>query len=314
MPYLRWTLIGMCVWSALIAGTLAAGGTLPSERLWIDTGAVEGARYWQIDIMRGLYAPAAPEFAAPNDGVLSPDGTRVAYRPTTGSLDIYTRASGTTLALTAQSPTAYRFTSPFVWSPDGRQIAFSALQEGGGDLFIIDADTPNSERPIARTFQDETTPVWSPDGRWIAFASNRQTPLDPFLPLYLYDTTVERTRRLTHTGIQYYGYVWSADSQSLIAWEYDPEQTRFGRTRIYTPPLLVALDIGTGRRTPLLISESYSNSPPSATVDGRVALAMNFIAPRGAILVVVDAGGTVMARVSTPFTVGRIAWQGVEGR
>ena len=59
------------------------------------------------------------------------------------------------------------------WSPDGRQIAFSAirLEEDGfaGDIHVVDADGGAPRLLIA----DASSPAWSPDGTRIAFTSTR---------------------------------------------------------------------------------------------------------------------------------------------
>ena len=57
------------------------------------------------------------------------------------------------------------------WSPDGRQVAFSALRGGATDLYVFDLDSGALRRLTKDAFAD-LQPAWSPDGRTIAFASD----------------------------------------------------------------------------------------------------------------------------------------------
>jgi Tol biopolymer transport system component len=62
------------------------------------------------------------------------------------------------------------------WSPDGRSIAFTALDEGFGELCVMNADGGNPRAPINSTVNGPapgsvSDPAWSPDGTTIAFAS-----------------------------------------------------------------------------------------------------------------------------------------------
>lgn len=58
------------------------------------------------------------------------------------------------------------------WSPDGRYIAFSALNGGYTDLFIYDLQTDKLRKMTDDPFTD-MHPAWSPDGKKIAFSTDR---------------------------------------------------------------------------------------------------------------------------------------------
>jgi hypothetical protein len=55
-------------------------------------------------------------------------------------------------------------------SPDGRQVAFAALQEGVGDIFVVDLDTRELTNLTNDGFAD-SGPTWSPDGQSIIYVA-----------------------------------------------------------------------------------------------------------------------------------------------
>ncbi len=68
-------------------------------------------------------------------------------------------------------PSVDQIFSP-VWSPDGQQVAFSALKGGFTDLFIVDVRSGELRQLTADPYSD-LQPAWSPDGRQLAFATDR---------------------------------------------------------------------------------------------------------------------------------------------
>src|SRR5262245_57304842 len=51
-------------------------------------------------------------------------------------------------------------------SPDGKQVAFAALQGARGDIFIVDIDTGNLTN-LTNDERGDFSPTWSPDGKSI---------------------------------------------------------------------------------------------------------------------------------------------------
>ncbi|MGN6592631.1 MAG: hypothetical protein ACTHJX_07025, partial [Terriglobales bacterium] len=60
------------------------------------------------------------------------------------------------------------------WSPDGRQIAFSAIAGGFTNLYLLNLDN-GAVRKLTDDRYAELQPAWSPDGRTLAFVTDRFT-------------------------------------------------------------------------------------------------------------------------------------------
>jgi hypothetical protein len=54
------------------------------------------------------------------------------------------------------------------FSPDGRKVAFAALQNGTGDIFVLDVQTEEVTNVTKDSFAD-SAPTWAPDGRSIVY-------------------------------------------------------------------------------------------------------------------------------------------------
>jgi len=72
------------------------------------------------------------------------------------------------------TPAGYTDIRSFAWSPNGRRVAFSALQDGDHDpeLFVMNA-AGGGVRRLTDNYLPDFQPTWSPNGRWLAFTSIR---------------------------------------------------------------------------------------------------------------------------------------------
>ena len=142
----------------------------------------------------------------------SPDGTRLLYTSRTGgSLQLYCHWMDT--GQTAKLTSLLEEPSGFVWSPDGKQIAFSMLvptegkpfiempakpagaewapsfkmirrlkyrfdgkgflKDGYHHLFVLPAEGGTPRQLTTGDFNHETPPAWTPDSTTLVFSANR---------------------------------------------------------------------------------------------------------------------------------------------
>ena len=107
------------------------------------------------------------------------------------------------------------------WSPDGKQIAFSAQVGGVTDLFVYDLDSGQQRRLTNDAYAD-LEPAWSPDGSLIAFATDRFTTSLDDLSYGDYQLAVidprggGQIRQLPHLPkAKHINPQWSPDGKSL---------------------------------------------------------------------------------------------------
>ena len=112
------------------------------------------------------------------------------------------------------------------WSPDGKQIVFSAIDKTGyDDLYILTVDTKALQR-VTTDYYDDRDPVWSPSGDRIAFSSDRTNfGINGKYNLFLYNLKSGEIEYLTSGDENYYSPSWSPDGRWL-AFTSDPDGAR----------------------------------------------------------------------------------------
>lgn len=126
------------------------------------------------------------------------------------------------------------------WSPDGRHVAFTAIENGDMDLFVVETGCAGPDEAcdgqainLTRSAGDDIQPAWSPDGRQLVFSSGRNGNFD----LYLLDAAclarpeecAGSQRRLTDSQGYEEWPAWSPDGRQL-AFVSDVD----GNVEIYT--------------------------------------------------------------------------------
>ena len=184
---------------AAIASTLVGG----SRRLPPPLGgsaarplayeATDGIHVARLDGTHSLKLSGSVDGA--RSPAFSPDGTNVAFLapspdggpggrlyvvPADGSIEPV--EVGGDLAVTLAD------VAPISWSPDGRQIAVAAYEQGVSRIYVVDAD---GERrvPITDPSADADLPSWSPDGLRIAYRVTAPDGLRTYLRTALSDGT-----------------------------------------------------------------------------------------------------------------------------
>lgn len=106
-----------------------------------------------------------------NDPVLSPDATKAIglmggrHGNGTTNLWMYDTARGIATRFTFSSAIDE---SP-VWSPDGKQVAFTSNRAGTFDLYVKPASGTGTEQKVLSGEGEKYGSAWSPDGRFLAY-------------------------------------------------------------------------------------------------------------------------------------------------
>ncbi len=129
-------LLGVCIVAAVFAVPAGAG----------VSASVANGRIGYLRPLGGNEPPYFHLFA------VNPDGS--------GTVDL--------------TPSSFTDVRSFAWSPNGRLIALSALQDGDHDaeIFVMNA-AGGDVRRLTDNYLPDLEPSWSPNGRWIAFTSAR---------------------------------------------------------------------------------------------------------------------------------------------
>lgn len=167
-----------------------------AQRLALTLSHEGSPDIFTIDLTGNTLRRLTTHWASDLSSTFSPDGNRIAFvSDRSGSPQIYVREliQGREERLTffdGDHEGNYN-TSPS-WSSLNR-IAFSGMNNGHHDIYIMDSDGRNLRR-LTDNHGNNEDPCWSPDGRYIVFSSNR----DGGYHLYIMNANGQNQRRITY--------------------------------------------------------------------------------------------------------------------
>jgi len=100
----------------------------------------------------------------------------------------------------------------FSWSPDDKQIVFSAKAGAEDALHIVNVKTSEIEKTLKLRFDGIYNPVWSPQGNDIAFTGIRDGQCD----IYVYNLGTQKLRKLTNDIFSNVEPSWSPNGTKIV--------------------------------------------------------------------------------------------------
>ena len=130
-----------------------------------DKSASENSeKSWSVNNPKGEFSHATIDVRSGTwmNVDLSPDGKTIVF-DLLG--DIYTMPASGGEATPLMTDIAWQMQPRF--SPDGKYIAFTSDEDGGDNLWIMNADGSNRHAITKETFRLVNSPAWSPDGNYL---------------------------------------------------------------------------------------------------------------------------------------------------
>jgi Tol biopolymer transport system component len=157
----------------------------------------------------------------------SPDGSQIAFKRIDPTADDAIHATGDLWLMNSDGTNPHQLSSlgggenalwNTAWSPDGKWIAFLAVN-GGFDIYVISPDGKGL-RNLSHSSESESWPSWSPDGTRIAFSRIGLTTWN----LVVMDPDGSHEVDLTGPPVSSKAPVWSPDGTQLLAYA-NPDST-----------------------------------------------------------------------------------------
>jgi Tol biopolymer transport system component len=149
------------------------------------------------------------------------------------------------------------------WSPDGAQIAVDVRTDGGGEIWVVNADGTNAAAIVKRSTDcaiscgDVALPAWSPDGSKLAFVRFQIGPSGLEGAVIEVQDIASGDRRVLYTAppktaLNYPR--WSSDGRSIVF-----EMTRYPDTQLNpgtaTGSAIAVIDVTGEAAKPLVLTD-----------------------------------------------------------
>jgi serine/threonine-protein kinase len=151
------------------------------QRLALEIASRQQSSIWTYDLSRDALERVIFGEAQDMRPVWTVKGDRITFaRGAGGAPNLYWQDAdgGKPERLTTNDNAQF----PGSWSPDGRELAYTELRNGAGDVMLLPMEgddktglKPGTPRALFATDANESHPAFSPDGQWLAFASNEST-------------------------------------------------------------------------------------------------------------------------------------------
>jgi Tol biopolymer transport system component len=99
-----------------------------------------------------------------------------------------------------------------VWSPNGRQIAFSSNRTGNPQIYTMNADGSHQAAVVQDTGTSDYGPQWSPDGRTLAFTCGTEAASQ----VCIATVRNRRWKQLTPNSSRNFAPLWSPDGKKIL--------------------------------------------------------------------------------------------------
>lgn len=158
----------------------------------------------------------------------SPDGSQIAFKRIDPTADDAIHATGDLWLMNSDGTNPHQLSSlgggenalwNTAWSPDGKWIAFLAVN-GGFDVYVISPDG-KVLRNLSHSPESESWPSWSPDGTRIAFSRIGLTTWN----IVVMDPDGSHAVDLSGPPVNSKAPVWSPDGLQLLAYA-NPDESQ----------------------------------------------------------------------------------------